>query len=344
MIKFSRFLSLVLVFLVGTVLFGMTADASELNFSVEPQIPDNQVDKNNTYYDLNVKPDSKETVTVKLTNETEKGVRIAVNLGRAYTNSAGVVQYDSTEKKDLKNIFDKSYPAGTDFMNVVSAPKTVDIAPKQTVNVPITIKMPNDRLQGVLAGGINFKQVNVDSDKKTQVTNQYAYTVGVILHGQKNQESKLTLGSIEPAQINYRNAIVAEVHNVKPEFVNQIQVNGFITKYGKQKKLYEINSKIDKDNPGKQLAPNSIYQLPFYLQGDKLKPGKYTLDLKLSSKDKKWHFKRNFEISNSDTKLNKTDVNQNTISWWIWPLLAIALGTLVLLAVLLWRRQKNEKH
>ncbi|WP_419154924.1 DUF916 and DUF3324 domain-containing protein [Weissella minor] len=344
MMKFSRFLGLTLMMLTGLVLCSIPASASELNFSVEPQIPDNQVDNNHTYFDLNVKPGSSETVTVKLRNATDKDVKVAVSPGRAYTNSSGVVQYDSTQKKDLKKIFDKTYPANIDFMNVVNAPKTVNIAPKQTISVPITIKMPDNKLQGVLAGGINFKQVNVDSDKRSQVINQYAYTVGVVLHGQKVKESKLTLGNIEAAQINYRNAIVAEVHNVSPTFVNQIKINGFITKYGKQKKLYTINSKINKNNPGKQVAPNSIYQLPFYLQGDKLKPGKYTMDLKLSSKGKSWHFKKNFAISNADTKLNKTDVNQRLVSWWMWALVAVGLGALLLLSFVLWRRQKNDKN
>lgn len=43
---------------------GVEAHASEFNFAVTPTIPENQVDKSKTYFDLKMAPGAKQTVEI----------------------------------------------------------------------------------------------------------------------------------------------------------------------------------------------------------------------------------------------------------------------------------------
>lgn len=146
-------------------------------------------------------------------------------------------------------------------------------------------------------------------------------------------------------QLNYRTAIVASVHNTTPTYINNVAIDGYITKRNSSKKLYKLNVNADKANAGKQIAPNSVYDVPFYLGGDELKPGKYTLDLTMTSHGDKWHFKQNFTIvSKQAEKLNKTDVDIVKINWW---LIAGIIGLIILLLILaywLWQKKRNSNN
>lgn len=341
---------LFLVAMFGLVMSGAApaaVSANEINFAVIPNLPDNQVDKNHSYFDLELNPGQSQTVSVTLKNDTDKDVVVAMAMTRATTNTAGVVQYSSTSDKDLKSKLDKSYT--NDIVKAVNVPDSQTIPAHSSIQVPITIKMPNQNFKGVMAGGITFKQTNLKQKKssgQTNIVNQYAYTVGVTLRNNTDKVSpNLKLSGVTAEQLNYRTAIVASVHNTTPTYINNVAIDGYITKRNSSKKLYKLNVNADKANSGKQIAPNSVYDVPFYLGGDELKPGKYTLDLTMTSHGDKWHFKQNFTIvSKQAEKLNKTDVDIVKINWW---LIAGIVGLIILLLILaywLWQKKRNSNN
>lgn len=69
MIKRKHLFTLLIVALTIPFLKGSFVSASELNFAVEPVIPENQRDKTKTYFDLLVKPDIEQTIEINLRNE-----------------------------------------------------------------------------------------------------------------------------------------------------------------------------------------------------------------------------------------------------------------------------------
>ncbi len=75
--------------------------ASELNFSVNAVIPDNQIDKEKSYFDLKVTPGEKQKLKVKLRNTTDKEIVINPHIQSAKTNKNGVIDYTPNKiKKD----------------------------------------------------------------------------------------------------------------------------------------------------------------------------------------------------------------------------------------------------
>lgn len=324
--------------------------ASEFNFAVTTHLPDNQVDKSHSYFDLKVDPGSEQTVTISLRNDTSKDVIVDAQVARASTGMSGTVQYSSTDVKDINSVMDKSF--NNDIVKAVSIPKEITIPKKSTVDVPVEVKAPAAAFKGIMAGGITFTQTNLKDSQPstggTTIQNKYSYTVGVVLRNTLTAVTPdLKLGDVSVDQFNYRTAIIAPVHNITSTYINHVAVQGAITKRGSSHQLYRVNITVDKNHLGKQIAPNSIYRLPFYLGGDKLKGGKYTLDLTMISRGHKWHFKQNFTILDSKAKdLNKTDVDTMRIDWkLITGILILIFVVIVILLYIIkkYRGKSDEK-
>lgn len=337
-------LSLVL-FVVMLLLKVGNVNASELNFAVEPVLPKNQVDDSKSYFDLQLKPGETQTLNVDLKNDTNNAVDVKPIIGRATTNSNGVIEYSSHGEKEYEKYLDNSIK--NDFTKFVTVDSKVTIPANSTIKVPIKVEMPPKEFSGQLVGGITFEQTNISnkkSDNQTNIVNRYTYVLGIVLQNStKEVKPSLRLGDVKANQINYRNVITADIHNTTPTFVNQIGVDGFITKKADTKKLYKVKQTVSKDTPGKQIAPNSIFSLPFPLEGDKFKPGDYTLDLTLKSQGYKWHFKKDFTIVDKvSNNLNKKDVTVNKISWWVISGILLLILLLLSLAIYWIRKRKSE--
>ena len=67
--------------------------ASELNFAAKAQMPDNQVNKGVSYFDIKMDQGAKQALHVDLRNDTEKEVAVDVGIASATTNINGVVEY-----------------------------------------------------------------------------------------------------------------------------------------------------------------------------------------------------------------------------------------------------------
>lgn len=52
--------------------FNNTAIAAEMNFSVNTVVPDNQIDKSKTYFNLKMNSNQQQDITVTLKNDTKK--------------------------------------------------------------------------------------------------------------------------------------------------------------------------------------------------------------------------------------------------------------------------------
>ena len=78
-------------------------------------------------------------------------------------------------------------------------------------------KMPKDRFDGVLAGGITFKEIVTEKDQtenkdqSLSIENEYAYTVALLMRQTLNEVApNLVLHEVKPDQINARNVILAK--------------------------------------------------------------------------------------------------------------------------------------
>lgn len=315
--------------------------ASELNFAVESIIPDNQRDKTKTFFDLRVAPKSEQVVELKLRNDTTKDVTVEPSVNSATTNLNGVVEYGATKAKK-----DSTLPI--DLKEIVSVASEVTIPANQEIKLPITIKMPDRTFDGILAGGITIKEKdNSKSDSNTSsdtqglaIQNKYAYVVALLLN-QNDQpvEAKLELNDVVPSQVNARNVINANLHNVKSDYINSLDVEATITKKNESTALYTSSKK------NMQMAPNSNFNYPISLNGEKLKAGKYTLKLNAQAKEGKWSFTKDFTISETDAKkYNSQDVSIKKDWTWVYILIGILLILIALFLIFFIIRRNRKKQ
>lgn len=345
-----------MLFLIGTL--GKVAYANEFNFSVNPVLPENQIGDSG-YFNLKMSPGTSQTLTVTLKNSTEKTVVVEQSIASATTNINGVVEYSPNSIKPDSSL---KYNI-TDHAQIR---KEISLSPKSSQQVKIQVKMPKTAFNGVMAGGITFKEKDSDtkgsSSKGLSIQNKYAYVVALLIQqNTTNIDPKLQLNSVGPGQVNYQNVINANLQNPVSTYLNQMYVEAKVDGIDNTKLTYSSNKER------LQMAPNSNFDYPIAIgDGGKLEAGKYALNMtvygqkddngKYTLKDAsgkqikfkyQWKFKKEFTITgDTASKLNAKDVTVKAEPWYknwlLWLGILILLLALFILFFILWKRRKDD--
>lgn len=341
LLKYGDGMSKKIVLLLGAFVLMLNINllvsrAETVDYQVGPVQSVNQVDKSKSYFDLRLAPSQEDDLQIKVINVTNKKINIITSVDRAITNHNGVVAYDLKTGKSTTAIpFKIEDILKTNEKNIV-------LEPNETKVVSYHVKMPNTEFEGVLSGGISFREEPTSQDKSKQssmsIENQYGYVIAAVLHGKTEvNEPKLTLEKIKLGQINNRNVVYASLENIKAMYVNKLSVTAQINKKGSDKVLY--NEKKE----SMQMAPNSILDYPINLNEQSFKPGKYTLAITATSKGHVWKFSKTFEIKAKEAKsLNKKAIiNKKEVPYMIYGL--ILLGLLVVFLMIRYAKRKQNQ-
>lgn len=336
--KAMKFFMLVTFVFVCGLLATETGIASELSFSVQTELPANQVDAKKSYFDLLMTPNQQQTLYINLTNDTDRDITIEAEVNSATTNSGGVVEYGKSQSKPDATLL-------YDLAEIVDVVESVELKAKSSLRLPLTIQMPEEKISGILVGGITLKekqdeQKNDQESEALEIENLYSYAVAIVLQeDQETVEPELQLNEVAPGQKNRRNVITANLQNVTPTFVNKLAVSTKIYKKGQTEVLYqEAKSEM-------QLAPNSNFDFPVSLKGEKLAAGTYTMKISATSKEYEWEWERDFTIKAEEAKaLNAKDVTINTdYSWLLYVALAVMAILVIVLLILLFKKKQREE-
>lgn len=323
------------MFIIGSKI----SQASELNFSVNPVIPENQQDKDKTYFDIKLDANQKQVLKVLLKNDTDKEVVVETELNRATTNLNGVVEYGKTkDKKDTSVQHDiEEYIEVTD--------KEVTIPPMNEKEITLKVTAPSEEFEGIMAGGLTFKEkmVNESNDNEESglaIENEYAYVVGIVMHG--NQEpvpALVKLLNVKAAQVNARNVINANLQNPQPQYLSNMSVEAKITQKNSENVLYQAR------NEDMQMAPNSNFNYPISLEGKPLKAGDYRLSMKVVSGENSWIFTKDFSIAKKVAdSYNAKDVSIEKNNLLLYLIIGIGFLIIVgLLIFLIFKRNKKDE-
>lgn len=318
-----------------------------MNFSVSTVIPDNQIDKSKTYFNLKMNSNQQQDITVTLKNDTNKDITVEVGVNNAKTNSNGVIEYGKTS---IKNDNSLKYS----ISDIVKGPSSIVIPANSSKDAVFHISMPKTSFDGILLGGLTFQQksseVIQDTTKKgTTIQNEYSYAVAILLkETDKVVNPNLNLIQVKPGQINYRNVINAKLQNDQSVLMSKVSVDAKIySKNGKKPVYTSLKSDM-------QIAPNSHLTYPVSLNGTSMKAGDYTLKMKVTAtankQVKKWTFTKDFTIKSKQARdLNKSDVdvkaNTNNSNWLYILIGAILLIVIIILvAVIILQRKKNSNQ
>ncbi|MBO1305952.1 DUF916 and DUF3324 domain-containing protein [Enterococcus sp. 669A] len=355
--KILKRIALCIFLLTGIgALTSITGEAAEFNFAVTPQIPDNQIDKSKTYFDLQLTPDQKQELTVNLRNDTDQEVIVEAQINSATTNSNGVVEYSTNEiKPDSSLTFN--------LKDYVEAPGEVTLAPHSETEYKLNIHMPNEAFDGVIAGGITFQEKSAEETAASSeessglaIKNEYSYVVALLMRQTtENGSPDLKLLAAGADQVNARTLIYGNLQNPNPVYLNQLAAHMTVTKQGASEIIYENTQ------TGMQMAPNSNFNLGLPLNGERLSPGKYVLkvdaygqkdeagEFTLANADGEaenyrynWQLEKEFEIKADEArKLNDGDVTVKKDFTWLYILIGVIL--LLLIILFIWYKKKHEK-
>lgn len=327
-----------LMIIMGLFIVGQTSQASQLNFSVKPVLPEFQLDKEKTYFDLKLPNKNDTEVEVVLSNQTDKDVTVETSLNRATTNINGIVEYGKPTEKD-----DSSLVIDIEKIVTIAEPSVV-VKAKSDRKINIKIAQPKEKIEGVLAAGLTFKEKQADEDEgKSEglaIKNEYAYLVALLIHGDKKQEdikSELVLNEVEATQSNVRNMIAANLQNTQGKYLNKLAIEGKVTKKDDKETLYELK-KTDL-----QMAPNSNFNYLIPLDGKRMVPGKYTVHLTAKSESGDWKFDKDFTITAEEAKeYNEKDVNIEKPDYtWFYVAGGVALLVLIQIMIIIIIKKKK---
>lgn len=352
---------IILAGIVAMSLLPMGAKASEFNFSVETVQPKSQVDKNKTYFDIAVKPEETQELVIHMRNDTAKDVVINPKISSATTNINGVVEYSPNAiKKDESLIYD--------LAKLVTTEKEITIPKKGAYDLKLKVKAPAKAFDGIIAGGITLKETvpeESDTEEKTgglAIKNEFSYVVAIVMHSNERPIAPdLKLKESFPDQVNARNVIMNNLQNDQPVYLNQLKIISEVTKEGASAPLYNFTKE-----ESMQVAPNSNFNFPIPLKGEKLKAGKYTVKITAfgeedpegayisgktsDGKDKhykyKWDLQSTFEISKEKAvELNKKDVSikRDYTLWYVIGGFLFIILALVIIILLIIKRQKKDE-
>lgn len=343
------------------IMMSPKVSAAEFNFAAQAEIPENQLDKGVSYFDIKLDQGAQQTLHVDLRNDTEKEVVVDVDISSTTTNINGVVEYSPNEIKPAKSL-------KFNMKDYVKAPDTVKIPAKSATTLDLQAAMPNEKFDGVMAGGITLKEHQDTNDqassneKGVSIKNQFSYVIGLVMQQNTNPvAANVKLADVKPTQINYRNVILAPLENDTATFINKVAVDAKISKKGSDKALYSMSKE------GLQMAPDATFDFPISLEGQELKPGNYVAQLEVygnqnengavtrkSSKGEQkfanhWTLTKEFTVQKKVAdNLNKKDVSlKKENHWWIYVLIALLILLITVVAVLIFvvlKKKEQEKR
>ncbi|MEG0256027.1 DUF916 and DUF3324 domain-containing protein [Vagococcus sp.] len=328
--KRLRYIFLTLLSLMMALIGAGTVSAEDNGgFTYTVNFPENQLKKNIGSYHLMMKPGQEQTVTITMANPGKEKSVINVAVNSTKTNSNGVLENGDNNIKNDKSL-------KFDIKKIISAPKKVELKPGEKKDVEFKIKMPETSFEGFLSGGIQMIQAGQGEDLKkskgTQVINEYAYVIGIILRENENDiKPELKLNSVKAGQANYKNTIFVNYSNIKGNFVREMTTEVQIMEKGKDTVIYE------KKQSKMRMGPNTAIDFPVDMNGEAMKAGNYTAKILVTADEgirEEWT--KDFKITKEDAdKFNERDVGLVQEKGLDWKLIAIiVVGFFVFVAII----------
>lgn len=337
--KMKKLLSMITVCLLGIYLFPIMGHAEDktMAYSVKANIPENQINKTLTYFDLKMEPKQKQDITLTVMNSSDQEETIIISPNVAVTNQNGVIDYSQSGGKldsSIKN----------PLSSIISKRQEVKLAPKESKEVVFTLKMPDKPFEGTILGGFYIAKKENEKDlkeeKNVQIRNEFSYVIGIQIRENLDEVApELVLNKVKPALLNYRTAVTANLQNTQATLVKELEVVAKVTKKGESKVLRETTKK------NMSMAPNSNFNFPINWDNEELKPGTYQLNIVAKSGAKEWKLNKEFTISAKESKkLNKdaVELEKEEPNWWLIIGLVVA-GMVVVFSLLAFFIQKNAR-
>lgn len=346
--KCNLFLLIMVLFVFVLLTTGQRVEADSMPIGIKAILPENQFNKEVSYYHLMMEPGQKQVLDFQLVNTSDKEVTAEVTLAATTTNDNGNLDYNLPDKKMDKSLL---YP----LTEIAETPKEVKIPANSEIITKINVTMPTEEFSGIILGGINVK-VKAEEKKKDKeagggmkIENVLNYSIAVLLvENEERVKTDMTLQKIFASQVTGINTTKVTLQNPTMAVIENITIEAKI--YGKEsdKILYETKKE------GYRMAPNSSFDFGVALGNERYRAGDYRLKLVATSDPQNtedgerqvWEFDEAFTIKREEAdKLNESAVDLPADYSWYYLIAGVIVVLLIssIVALILWKRKKRAK-
>lgn len=337
----ALFLSVFTAFLLPKFVYGKSNNDG-ISYEVKPLLESDQKDQSIDYFYYQVKPNEQKKIAIEIKNHADKPQTFAVEFNRAKTNGNGMIDYSLKQK--LKDRHEKKY---IDIHQLVDNPnqKIVVEANKSKI-VNFNLRLPNINYEGILLGGIYVVKINENNyktEKKSEgieLQQTLAYAIAVMLQEKVPYQggNQLIVDSISADVKDNQSILKIKMENPKPNILNKVKIKMEIYKAGEDK----IYSEIEKENMS--FAPEDLFSLEIPWSKDKIKNGRYNVNIIFTSGENKWKFKKEFAVTREEIKkIEKEIISQDTkhVNKYAHLFIAALVTIIILLSLLLFKKRKG---
>lgn len=315
-------------------------EGDRVPYSVQPLLPDNQVNSDVTYFDIAMDKGQEQSLEVIVFNSSDQEIKVSVATNFAATNRNGLITYDgSIEQYDQSMQF---------LFSEIAKPRDEEltVAPGELLVTYIDIDLPDESFDGQILGGIYFTLLEDEEELEGAVgfVNEYSYAIGVNITEKDNNTvvtPQLELREVKPELINHRTGIQTTFANITPILISQLEFEGRIYRQDSEEALYTRTVQPF------SVGPNNLFHFPVSLEDKPLKPGDYVFRGHAKNDDHQWEFEQTFSISEeeSNTINDQAVVLEETSPWNGWLIGAVVVIGLLLgvIIYLMYRNNTSEQ-
>lgn len=309
-----------------------SVDAAEktASYSVLPMFSKHQSEGVDNFFDIKWTPSTKETFSIKITNNTKKEQTYNIEVNKARTNKNGIVDYsdNTTEKKTVP------YP----LTKMINLSKEVKVPANSSEHVTGSIDFPKEAFNGILIAGIHVSEKKTE-DSQSNVSNSVAYNIPFVVRGNKDKRPVpiLDLTQVTIAKFSSETySLDALIENKGPNLMKDVKFIAEI-KDESGKSMLKEERKLD-------ITPETLFAYPIKLPTT-IKAGKYTLTLNVKHNDiNKWEFSKGFEINKQDVKKIKEATPEKTSKWMLYGIRIVVLLLLLIVVLVVTRFVKKTRQ
>ncbi|WP_125566040.1 DUF916 domain-containing protein [Companilactobacillus insicii] len=330
----SIFLFTILLFLVGLIYpVNRVSAAADKSYSVQAVLPDNQIDKNESYFDLKVEPNKDQDLKVMIINTGSEPIKVKAEVNDAYTADSGVIGYDKYNVKLFKN-------QNPSLSSLVEGKRktSVNLKVGQAKTVSFKVKSPANEYTGIILGGVTTTaNVSPTKSKNINIKNQVRYVKGVVLRSKDDGVvPDMHMTNAKPKSVAGNSGIAYTLDNSAPININEVTLSA---------KIYHNSDTTKYSAKNLQIAPNSKFD--YFIPVKDLSAGKYKGVITVKSKaGYEKTFTRTISVSKSDVDYISEQAEQKVSrksNQWIIIIVGIVALILVALWMFLYYSQRNNK-
>lgn len=219
--------------------------------------------------------------------------------------------------------------------------QTYQLTPKEERTITFHLKIPPKGFSGTILGSLYTKRLTDDNPKAKNMSfqNRFAMSNPVSLSEDFNQPRfpKLSLTTVKMTNHGGLPKLTTSIHNKSPYMFGNIKLDAKLYKRNRTQILFQQSVK------NYEMAPSSTLDYTMPIGTRPLLPSRYTIQVTLSSGEKKFPLQRHFTISRKEEKqIDKNMTNKAQPNYVLWLIIIILVGVITALVFYTFRRKRRH--